>query len=82
LFRRLNFVSGTDRDVPHYDIVCILLFTPYPLLGLNIFFGSLFSNMLSTVSVMACSAGKKWQQQTDKDCSTFQTEHSLGKNLE
>jgi len=37
------------------DIVCILLFAPSPLLGLNIFFGSLLSNMLSTVSVMACS---------------------------
>ena len=66
----------------HYATNRILLFTPSPLLGLNIFFGILFSNMLSAVSVMVCAAGKKWQQQTDKDCSTFQTEHSLGKNLE
>jgi hypothetical protein len=52
----LIFVSNTNHDVPHYGIASILFVTPSPVFGLNIFFGSLLSNMLSTVSVMACSA--------------------------
>lgn len=78
-FRGMIFVSGTNHDVPHYEIASNFSFTPSSLLYLNIFF------VLKHVSCSTCDgtfSRKEMELQTDKDCSTFQTEHSLGKNLE